>query len=115
MLTNTNIIKAFFPHIIDDAFVDGLMAHVTESIKALDVSHLRRRKAQRLIEVTACHAVAEIWTLAFGRNYKPIRGWPIATAILLDNPRRAVVELWIGHEYHAEDIPDPIEVFLDGE
>jgi len=26
-----------------------------------------------------------------------------------------VIELWIGHEYHNADIPDPIEVYLNGE
>jgi hypothetical protein len=109
-----NLIQAvFFPHIVDDEFIEDIVAHVIESVKELDVSDLRRRKAQRLIEQTACQAVAEMWTAAFRKTFKPNKSWPQATAILLDNPRRVVIELWIGHEYHAEDIPDPIEVFFD--
>jgi hypothetical protein len=107
--------RLFFPHIVDDEFIGAILSHVTESVRALDVSHLRRRKAQKLIEETAKQAVAEMWTAAFRKTYKPNNSWPGANAILLDNPRRAVVELWIGHEYHDDDIPDPIEVFFDGE
>lgn len=105
--------RVFFPHIIDDEFISAILSHVAESIRALDVAKMRRRKAQRLIEATACQAVAEMWTAAFRKTYKPNRSWPQATAILLDNPRRVVVELWIGHEYHDDDIPEPIEVFFD--
>lgn len=108
-----NLIQAvFFPHIIDDAFIDDIVAHVIEAVRELDVSSMRRRKAQRLIEATACRAVADAWSEAYGKTYKITRSWPQATAILLDNPRRCVVELWIGHEYHADDIPDPIEIFF---
>ena len=105
----------FFPHIIDDAFVDAIVARVIEAVRELDVSDMRRRKAQRLIEQTACQAVAEMWTSAFRKTFKVTRSWPQATAILLDNPPRAVIELWIGHEYHNADIPDPVEIFLDGD
>ena len=107
--------RMFFPHIVDDAFVEAIVGHVIEAVRELDVTNMRRRKAQRLIEATACQAVAEMWTSAFRKTFKPTRSWPQATAILLDNPRRVVIELWIGHEYHNADIPDPIEVFLDGE
>jgi hypothetical protein len=111
-----NLIQTvFFPHIIDDEFIAAIVGHVVESVRSLDVTDLRRRKAQRLIEQTACQAVAEMWTAAFRKTFKPNRSWPQATAILLDNPRRVVIELWIGHEYHNADIPDPIEVFFDGE
>jgi len=111
-----NIIQAiFFPHIVDNAFVDAILAHVIESVRELDVASMRRRKAQRLIEATACNAVAEMWSEAYGKTYKPTRTWPRATAILLDNPRRCVVELWIGHDYHDEEIPDPIEIFFDND
>jgi hypothetical protein len=111
-----NILQSvFFPHIIDDAFIDAIMAHVTETVRELDVSDMRRRKAQKLIEATACQAVADMWTSAFRKNFKVTRSWPQATAILLDNPPRAVIEIWIGHEYHDADIPEPIEVFFDGE
>jgi hypothetical protein len=111
-----NLIQAmFFPHIVDEQFIDDIVGHVIETVRELDVSNLRRRKAQRLIEATACKAVAEMWSAAFRKNFRPTRSWPQATAILLDNPRRVVIELWIGHEYHNADIPDPIEVFLDGE
>ena len=105
--------RLFFPHIIDDEFIKAILAHVTESVRALDISKMRRRKAQRLIEATACQAIAEMWTAAFNRTYKPNRSWPQATAILLDNPRRAVVELWIGQDYHDDEIPDPIEIVFD--
>lgn len=107
--------RLFFPHIVDEEFIGAILSHVTESVKALDIAGMRRRKAQRLIEATACQAVAEMWTAAFRKTYKPNRSWPQATAIILDNPRRCVVELWIGHEYHDDDIPDPIEVFFDAE
>lgn len=111
----TNLIQAiFYPHIIDDAFVDAIVAHVIETVRELDVTDMRRRKAQRLIEATACQAVAEMWSSAFRKEFKVTRSWPQATAILLDNPHRVVIELWIGHEYHNADIPDPIEVFFDG-
>lgn len=111
---HANLIQAvFFPHIVDDAFVEAIVGHVIDAVRELDVSDMRRRKAQRLIEATACQAVAEMWTAAFRKNFKPNKSWPQATAILLDNPRRVVIELWIGHEYHAEDIPDPIEIFFD--
>lgn len=111
-----NLIQAiFFPHIIDDAFVDAIVAHVIEAVRELDVTNMRRRKAQRLIEQTACQAIAEMWSGAFNKTFRPTRTWPQCTAILLDNPARVVLELWIGHEYHDADIPDPIEVFLDGE
>lgn len=110
-----NIIQfLFYPHIVDDAFIDDIVAHVIKAVKELDVSDMRRRKAQRLIEATACQAVAEMWTSAFRKEFRVTRSWPQATAILLDNPVRVVLELWIGHEYHNADIPDPIEVFLDG-
>ena len=110
-----NIIQTlFFPHIVDDQFVDAIVARVIEDVKELDVTDLRRRKAQRLIEQTACQAIAEMWSSAFRKEFRPTRTWPQATAILLDNPARVVLELWIGHEYHNADIPDPIEVFLDG-
>ena len=105
--------RVFFPHIIDDEFISAILSHVAESVRALDVAKMRRRKAQRLIEATACQAVADMWTAAFRKPYKVNRSWPQATAILLDNPRRAVVELWIGHEYHDDDIPDPIEIVFD--
>lgn len=104
-----------YPHIIDDAFIDTVLGHVTESIKALELKGIKRRKAQRLIEATACQAIAEMWTAAFRGQYKPTRTWPQATAIILADPPRVVIELWIGHDYHSADIPDPIEVFLDGE
>jgi hypothetical protein len=107
--------RLFFPHIIDDEFIDAILAHVTESIRALDISNMRRRKAQKLIEETAKRAIAEMWTAAFRKTYKPNNSWPGANAILLDNPRRAVVELWIGHDYHDDEIPDPIEVFFDSD
>jgi hypothetical protein len=107
--------RLFFPHIVDDEFIEDIVAHVIDAVRELDVTDMRRRKAQRLIEATACKAVAEMWSAAFRKNFRPTRSWPQATAILLDNPRRVVIELWIGHEYHAEDIPDPIEVFFDGE
>jgi hypothetical protein len=111
-----NLIQAvFFPHIVDDQFIDEIVAHVIDAVRELDVTDMRRRKAQRLIEQTACQAVAEMWSAAFRKTFKPTRSWPQATAILLDNPRRVVIELWIGHEYHNADIPDPIEVFFDGE
>lgn len=111
-----NLIKTlFFPHIIDDAFVDAIVAHVIEAVRELDVTDMRRRKAQRLIEATACQAVAEMWSSAFRKEFKVTRSWPQATAIMLDNPPRAVIELWIGHEYHSSDIPDPVEIFLDGD
>lgn len=114
-----NIIQAvFFPHIVDDAFVDAILAHVIDSVKELDTERLfgmRRRKAQRLIEATACQAVADAWSEAYGKTYKVNRSWPDAVAILLDNPRRVVIELWIGQEYHADDIPEPIEIFFDAE
>ena len=110
-----NIIQTlFYPHIVDDQFVDAIVARVIEDVKELDVTDLRRRKAQRLIEATACNAIAEMWSGAFNKTFRPTRTWPQATAILLDNPARVVLELWIGHEYHNADIPDPIEVFLDG-
>ena len=110
-----NLIQAiFYPHIVDDAFVDAIVAHVIEAVRELDVSDMRRRKAQKLIEATACQAVAEMWSGAFHKNFKVTRSWPQCTAILLDNPPRAVIELWIGHEYHNADIPDPVEIFLDG-
>jgi hypothetical protein len=107
--------RLFYPHIVDDAFIEAIVGHVIDSVRELDVTDMRRRKAQRLIEATACKAVAEMWSSAFRKEFKVTRSWPQATAILLDNPRRVVIELWIGHEYHAEDIPDPIEVFFDGE
>ena len=107
---------AFFPHIIDDAFLDTVMAHVAESVRALDISGMKRRKAQRLIEDVACQAVCEMWTAAFpGRKYKPNRSWPFAVAIILDNPRRVVLEMWLGQDYQAAEIPEPVEIFLDGE
>jgi hypothetical protein len=104
----------FYPHIVDDQFVEAIVARVIEDVKELDVSDMRRRKAQRLIEATACNAIAEMWSLAFRKEFRVTRSWPQCTAILLDNPARVVLELWIGHEYHNADIPDPIEVFLDG-
>jgi len=106
--------RLFYPHIVDDAFVDAIVARVIEAVRELDVSDMRRRKAQRLIEQTACEAIAEMWSGAFQKTFRPTRTWPQCTAILLDNPARVVLELWIGHEYHNADIPDPIEVFLDG-
>lgn len=106
---------AFFPYIVDDQFIDAIVAHVIEAVKELDVSDMRRRKAQRLIEATACQAVAEMWSGAFNKTFRVTRTWPQATAIMLDNPPRAVIELWIGHEYHSSDIPDPVEIFLDGD
>jgi hypothetical protein len=116
MHAKANILQSvFFPHIIDDAFVDAIVARVIEDVKELDVSDMRRRKAQRLIEQTACQAVAEMWSSAFRKEFRPTRTWPQANAILLDNPPRAVIELWIGHEYHSSDIPDPVEIFLDGD
>ena len=119
MHAKANILQSiFWPHIVDDAFIDAIMTYVTECIKELDVKELRqmrRKQAQRLIEQTACKAVAEMWSGAFRKEFKPTRHWPQATAILLENPSRAVVELWIGHEYHSADIPEPIEVFFDGE
>jgi hypothetical protein len=111
-----NIIQTlFFPHIIDDAFVDAIVARVIEAVKELDVTDMRRRKAQRLIEQTACQAIAEMWSSAFRKEFRVTRTWPQAIAILLDNPARVVLELWIGHEYHNSDIPDPVEIFFDGE
>ena len=116
MHAKANIFQSvFFPHIIDDAFVDAIVAHVIEAVRELDVTDMRRRKAQRLIEATACQAVAEMWSSAFRKEFKVTRSWPQATAILLDNPARVVLELWIGHEYHNADIPDPVEIFLDGD
>ena len=53
-----------YPHIIDDAFIDTVLVHVTESVKTLQLKGLKRRKAQRLIEATACQAIAEMWTAA---------------------------------------------------
>jgi hypothetical protein len=111
-----NLFQAiFYPHIIDDQFVDAIVARVIEDVKELDVSDMRRRKAQRLIEQTACQAIAEMWSSAFRREFRVTRTWPQANAILLDNPARVVLELWIGHEYHNADIPDPVEIFFDGE
>lgn len=111
-----NLIQVmFFPHIIDEAFIDDIVASVIEAVRELDADNLLempRRRAQRLIEATARQAVADTWSAAYGKTYKITRTWPQATAILLDNPRRCVVELWIGHEYHADDIPDPIEIFF---
>jgi hypothetical protein len=107
--------RLFYPHIIDDQFIDAIVAYVIEAVKELDVSNMRRRKAQRLIEATACQAIAEMWSGAFQKTFRPTRTWPQCTAILLDNPPRAVIELWIGHEYHNADIPDPVEIFLDGD
>ena len=116
MHAKANILQSvFFPHIIDDQFVDAIVARVIEDVKELDVSDMRRRKAQRLIEQTACQAIAEMWSSAFNKTFRPTRTWPQAHAILLDNPPRAVIELWIGHEYHSSDIPDPVEIFLDGD
>lgn len=113
MHAKANILQSvFFPHIVDDAFIDAIMAHVNESVRELDVTDLRRRKAQRLIEQVACQAVVEMWSGAFNKTFRVTRSWPQATAILLDNPPRAVIELWIGHEYHDADIPEPIEVFF---
>ena len=115
MLARAGLFKTlFFPHIIDDEFIAAIVGHVTESIRSLDLSGLRRRKAQTLIEATACQAIAEMWTAAYGREYKPTRFWPNATAILIDKPRRCVLELWIGHDYHNSELPDPIEIALDG-
>jgi len=109
--------RLFFPHIVDDEFVSAIVAHVVESVRAAaldgNVFKLRRRKAQAIIEKAACKAVAEMWTAAYGKTFTPNRNWPDAKAILLDNPRRCVVELWIGHEYHDNDTPDPIEIFFD--
>ena len=111
-----NLFQAiFYPHIVDDQFVDAIVARVIEDVKELDVTNMRRRKAQRLIEQTACQAIAEMWSLAFNKTFRPTRTWPQANAILLDNPARVVLELWIGHEYHNADIPDPVEIFFDGE
>lgn len=111
--------RVFFPHIVDEEFIAAIVAHVSESVRAFvlenDVLKLRRRKAQREIEKIACQAVAEMWTAAFRKTYTPNRNWPAANAILLDNPSRCVVELWIGHEYRDDDIPDPIEIFFDTE
>ena len=116
---HTNIIKVFFPHIVDDDLIDAIMAHVTESVREFardnDLTKMRRRKAQERIEEAACLAVTEMWTEAFRRPYKPNKSWPRANAILLENPHRVVIELWIGHEYHSSDIPEPIEIFFDGE
>lgn len=106
---------AFFPHIIDDAFLDSVMAHVAESIKAVELPK-RRYEAQEFCEYIACQAVCEMWTAAFpGRKYRPTRTWPRAKAIILDNPRRVVLEMWIGQDYQQSELPDPVEIFLDGE
>jgi hypothetical protein len=106
--------RLFYPHIVDDQFIDEIVAHVIDAVRELDVSYMRRRKAQRLIEATACKAVAEMWSSAFRKEFRVSRSWPQCTAILLDNPSRVVLELWIGHEYHSADIPDPVEIFFDG-
>ena len=113
-----NIIKIFFPHIIDDQLIDDILVHVTESVREFardnDLTKMRRRKAQEQVEKEACKAVAEAWSDAFRRHYEPTKSWPRANAILLENPHRVVIELWIGHEYHSSDIPEPIEIFFDG-
>ncbi len=116
MYAKAGLIQAmFFPHIIDDAFLDTVMAHVAESVKAVELPK-RRRAAQQLIEDVACQAVCEMWTAAFpGKRYRPTRSWPRATAILLDNPRRVVLEVWIGQDYQQAELPEPVEIVLDGE
>jgi len=103
----------FYPHMIDDEFILAIVAHVTETIKELDLGKTKRRHAQHLIEEAARHAVAEMWTAAFRGNYKPTRTWPRCVAILIDNPRRVVIDLWIGHDYHELEIPKPWEIELD--
>ena len=111
----TNLFKSvMYPFIIDDDFVALLVAHVTERVRSLELP-ARRRKAQALIEATAAEAICEMWTAAFRGTFRPTKSWPIVTAILLDKPRRVVMELWIGHEYHAVDSPEPLEIHLDGE
>ena len=46
--------RLFFPHIVDDAFIEAIVGHVIDSVRELDVTDLRRRKAQRLIEDGYC-------------------------------------------------------------
>ena len=103
----------FYPHMIDDEFVEAIVVHVTETIRELDLGKQRRRQAQHLIEESARHAVAEMWTAAYAGTYKPTRTWPRATAILLEHPRRVAIDLWIGHDYHELQIPRPWEIFLE--
>ena len=103
----------FYPHMIDDEFIEAIVSHVTETIRELDLGKQRRRQAQHLIEEAARHAVAEMWTAAFPGNYKPTRTWPRCVAIVLDNPRRVAIDLWIGHDYHELQIPRPWEIPLE--
>ena len=97
----------FYPHMIDDEFILAIVAHVTETIKELDLGKVKRRHAQHLIEEAARHAVAEMWTAAFRGNYKPTRTWPRCVAILLEDQKQVVIDLWIGHDYHEAEIPRP--------
>ena len=97
----------FYPHMIDDEFILAIVAHVTETIKELDLGKTKRRHAQHLIEEAARHAVAEMWTAAFRGTYKPTRTWPRCVAILLEDQKQVVIDLWIGHDYHEAEIPRP--------
>jgi hypothetical protein len=97
----------FYPHMIDDEFITAIVAHVTETIRELDLGKTKRRHSQHLIEEAARHAVAEMWTAAFRGNYKPTRTWPRCVAILLEDQKQVVIDLWIGHDYHEHEIPRP--------
>jgi hypothetical protein len=106
------------PYLVDDRFITALRSHVLDCCKDVDISRFRsRRKAQSFIEHTAKQAIVDFWAEAFTwRKYKISRDWPAAVAIILETGKGpyVIVDLWIGHDYTDDDIPEPIAFYAKG-